>query len=355
MRRKTGVSYAVICLLLLLAGLVVCFFFAWRSGTIEAIKCLVAILLSLAIVPIVHETGHMISAKRNAMMLLYAKFFCFKLVRYGGKLRFGFASPFSPDQTQVFPKHAVDMKKRALSYTIGGLVFSGVFALAITGFALIIFFVVKPDYFLLSFIPYAWYLFFLNAVPVQYASGKTDALIYRGIKKGEDAEKNMLSAMQIHGELFTGKSFAEIDESLYFELPVLCEDEPMFAVMLDLRYRYYLEKGDIEKAGETLNRLAYIECYLTDSERANLAIELTYMHALTGDLKNAKLSAEACWELLQADELASKRALIAYALQGDKKEEAEILIKQAETLLEKEKIKGIQKAEKTLLCRFKEE
>ena len=355
MRTKKGTIYAVLCTLLLLSGLAVCFFFAWKISAIEAIKSLCAFILCLAIAPTVHETGHILMAKRNGMQLRYAKFFCFKLVRKGAKLKFGFASPFAPDQTQVLPKTAENMESRALSYTIGGLLFGGAFALAITVVAVLVFFLLRPDYFLLGFLPYAWYLFLLNLAPVEYASGKTDALIYRGIKKGEDAEKNMLSAMKIHGELFQGKSYAEIDEKYYFDLPVLCEDEPMFAVMLDLRYRYFLEKGDRQKAGETLNRLAYIQCYLTDSEREKLAVELTYMHALTGDMESATQSAKACWELLQADELASKRALIVYALQGGKTDEAELLIRQAETLLEKEEIKGVKKAESILLSKCKQE
>lgn len=355
MRTKGGTIYAIVCTLLLLAGLTACFFFAWKIAVLEAVKCLCAVVVCLAIAPTVHETGHMLMARRNGMQVLYAKFFCFKLVRKNGKLRLGFASPFSPDQTQVIPRYADNMQKRALSYTAGGLVFSGVFATLLTALALIVFFVYKPDYFLFGCLPYAWYLFLLNVAPVEYASGKTDALIYRGIKKGEDVEKNMLSAMQIHGELFQGKSFAEIDENLYLDTPVLCEDEPMFAVMLDLRYRYYLEKGDMQKAGETLNRLAYIQCYLSDKEREKLAVELTYMHALSGDTDSARQSAEGCLELLQADEVPAKRALIAYALQGGKKEEATLLIQQAETLLQKEEIIGVKKSEEILLLRLKGE
>ena len=177
-------------------------------------------------------------------------------------------------------------------------------------------------------------------------------LIIRGIKKGEPAEKNMLAAMEIQGQLYEGKSFAEIDEKLYFDLPVLCEDEPMFAVMLDLRYRYYLEKGDLQKAGETLNRLAYIQCYLSDEEREKLAVELTFMHAITDDLDNARKSAEACFELLRQDEIACKRALYYYAKKGGKVEEAEILLSQAKELLQKEEIAGVKKSEEILLSAY---
>ena len=65
------------------------------------------------------------------------------------------------------------------------------------------------------------YIFFLNIAPLEYASGKTDALVYRGIQRGEAAEKVMLSAMEIQGQLYEGKTFSQIDESLYFDLPQL--------------------------------------------------------------------------------------------------------------------------------------
>ena len=96
-----------------------------------------------------------------------------------------------------------------------------------------------PNYILWGILPYTGYLFLLNVLPLEYPNGKTDIGVYVGIKKGEAAEKNMLSAMEIQGQLAEGKSFSEIDEMLYMDVPQLCEDEPMFAVMLDLRYRYY--------------------------------------------------------------------------------------------------------------------
>ena len=352
MRRKGAVVYAVICTLLLVAGLVACFYFAFRSGIAQTVACLCAFVVALILAPTVHETGHILMAKRSGMKILYAKFFCFQWKKKAGKLRFSLASPFAPDQTQVLPTYSENMQKRAQAYTAGGLIFGGAFALLLTVFALLVFFLWKTDYFLFGLLPYAWYLFLLNAMPLEYASGKTDALVYKGIKKGYPAEKNMLSAMQIHGELFQGKSFAEIDEKLYFDLPVLCEDEPMFAVMLDLRYRYYLEKGDLQKAGETLNRLAYIQCYLSDEERVKLAVELTFMHAVTDDLDNARKSAEACFEFLQQEEIACKRALYYYAKKGGKVEEAEILLAQAKELLQKEEIQGVKKSEEIILSAY---
>ena len=286
------------------------------------------------------------------MECVYAKFFCVKLYREGGKLRIAFASPFLADETQVLPKSSQYMQKRAQLYSMGGLIFGGVFLVLLVITSIVFVALNQANYFLLGMIPYSAYLFFLNIPPVEYASGKTDTLVYLGIKKGYDAEKNMISAMEIQGELYLGKSFLEIDENKYFNLPQLCEDEPLFAVMLDLRYRYYLEKGDYEKAGDCLNRLASAQAYLSDSELERLMGELTYLHSLRGDFESAEECGQRCKTYLQSDDVGAKRILLAYCTAFGKEDAVEVLKAQAKQALERESILGVRKFEEILLSRM---
>ena len=162
----------------------------------------------------------------------------------------------------------------------------------------------------------------------------------------------MVAAMEIQGQLYEGKSYAEIDESLYFDLPQLCEDEPMFSVILDLRYHYYLEKEDLEKAGDCLNRLTQIQCYIPDKEIEKLAAELTYMHSLLGDVERATESGKLCAEYLQGNGVLAKRALLAFSLAIGKTEAVEPLIKQATEAIKTERLEGVRKHEKLLLSRL---
>ncbi len=351
MKRRLTKIYAVLCTLLLAAGFVAVFYFAWQRGIDEGISALVSFAVSLFLAPFVHELGHAVFAGGVNMQILYCKFFCFKFFRKNGRLKLGFASPFAPDQTQVIPKSGGNMKKRAGAYTLGGLVFSGVFLALILTPAVWLACIGHFKGNLFGYVPYMGYLFLLNILPVEYASGKTDALVFRGIKKDFDAEKVMLSAMEIQGELYAGKSFAEIDESLYFDLPQLCEDEPLFAVVLDLRYRYFLEKEDYEQAADCLNRLAQAQAYLTDNEVEKIAAELTYMHALRGDLESAEESGKICKNYLTLDTVTAKRVLAAYSKTAGKTEAIAPLLQQAEACLPWE-IKGVAKAEKILLSRI---
>jgi len=358
MRRKTvSTIWAVFCTIALVAGETLAFFFAWKQGAWVAVAEIIGFLLGCVLAPIVHECGHIYFAKKQNMLLVYAKFFCFKMVRDGAKKRFGLASPFAPDETQAIPKTGGDMQKRACKYTAGGLVFSGILLLLTVALSVLFFFTLNPlfTYALFGVIPYVTYLFILNVLPIEYGSGKTDALVYLGLKKGEPAETNMLSSMEIQGRAFAGTSYGEMEEELYYNVPQLAEDEPLFAVMLDLRYRYWLDKGDLKKAGDCLNRLALSHEYLSATETEKVAGELVYMHSLNGDLGRAEACGKGCKEYLQEEKATAKRILSAYALAVGKIEEAKNLKEQGTLLAEKEIIEAERKLERKLLSRIMEE
>lgn len=353
MRKKTVATlYAAFCIALLLAGLSLTFYFAWSLSLDDGIEALVSIALSLVLAPTLHELGHVVFAWACGMEIEYVKFFCFRFARRGGKLHFSFASPFAPDETQTLPKYGGNMQKRAYLYTLGGLIFEGVFTLIILLTATVLACFQIYAFSLLGFLPYAVYLLLMNAMPLEYPSGRTDMLVHLGLKKGESVEANMLAAMEIQGRLYTGDSFSQIDEALYFSAPQLCEDEPLYAVMLDLQYRYYLEKNELEKAADKLNRLAGTQAYLGDREVEKIAAELTFLHSLNGDYERAKDCAKLCEGYLRSEEVVAKRVLAAYCKAFGKEEAVSALIEQAEEILKSERIKGIAKAERILLARL---
>ena len=353
MKRKLSTIYAVCCTLLLAGAFLLVFYFAWKSDDVEnVIAVLAGFAISLFLAPVFHELGHIAFADITKMQVMYAKFFCFKIVVKNKKSRPYFASPFAPDETQAVPKTGGDMRRRASWYTLGGLIFSSGFFAAVLIAAVICSVLNATNFALWGMVPYAAYLLFLNLAPLEYPSGKTDSLVYCGIQRGEDAEKNMLAAMEIQGNLYAGKSYTEIDETLYFNQPQLCEDEPLFAVMLDLRYRYYLEKEEYDNAADCLNRLANAQAYLPQEEVEKLAAELTYMHALKGDLQSAQQCAKLCENFLKTETAVARRVLAVCAFAGGKTDEAVLLKESAEKYLEKELITGVVKAEKILLSRI---
>ncbi len=350
MRIRFATIYAIFCTLLLVVGFGVVFYYAWQAGISQTVACVCGLALSFSFAPLLHEFGHLVAGKSVGFALVYFKAFCFKIAEKEGKKAFSLAVPFAPDQTQMLPKFAGNMQKRALWYTLGGLLFSGVASLLLVTMAIL-----AENFVAWGIFPYTAYVFLLNIFPVEYASGKTDILVAVGLKRGYDGEKCMLSAMEIQGRLYEGKAFQEIDEGLYFDLPQLCEDEPLYAVLLDLRYRYYLDGEDYAGAADCLNRLALAQAYLSDEETQRVAAELTYMHALSGDLQAAEESGRLCREYLKGNTVTAKRILAAYSLASGKIEAIALLKAQAEAVKDKERILGVRKLEEKLLGRIKTE
>ena len=352
MKRRTSTVYAIFCTLLLIAGFVSVFFFAWKAGIPDVVKCLVGLILGFILTPIYHELGHVIFAETAHMECVYVKCFCLRFYRKNGKKRVGFASPFAPDETLVLPKTGGNMQRRAAAYTLGGLIVSGAVLAVTVAAAALVTVLAQPSYLLFGILPYMGYSFLLNVAPADYPSGKTDTAVYRGLKSGEPAEKTMLAAMEIQGRLYEGNSFAEIDGDLYFDTPQLCEDEPLFAVMLDLRYRYFLEKGDMDKAAACLNRLAGVLDYMPYSAAEKVAAELVYMASLRGETSVAEENAKLCQAFLKGETVTAKRILAAWSQANGHTEFVETLLAQATACLDGEQIAGVKKFEQILLLRI---
>ncbi len=351
MKKRWTTVFAVSLLIILLASLILVGYFAWFAGLDAFISAVAAMAASVIVAPILHEFGHVLAAKTNKMECVDIKCFCFRYQKTDEKWRLTLVSPFAPDQTQVLPKSSENMQKRAMRYTLGGLVLEGAVCLLIALTAIIFACFKVATFSLWGMLPYCAYLFILNAVPLEYPDGKTDALVAVGLKKGYPAEKTMVAAMYIQGKLCEGYTFSEIDEKWYFDLPQLCEDEPLFAVMLDLRYRYYLDKDDMENAAQELNRLSSLQAYFSEEEVEKIAAELLYMHALNEDKERADECGKICEEFLKQQTLLSKRALIAYCKAFGKDDQAKLLMEQAKNLLEKQSCLGLKKSEESLLNR----
>ncbi len=352
MKRIFTKIYAWALLFLLVAGLSVVVAFAWLRLD-DLINAVVGVAAAFILAPTFHELGHYIFATANSLKVVYCKFFCFRYYEQAGKKRFGFANPFAADETQVLPIGSEDMFSRAYGYTIGGLVVGGALLAVVLVANVVCWCLGATAFSALGMLPYVAYHFFLNLLPAEYPSGKTDALVAKGLKEGEPTEATMLNVMRIHGGLQEGKRFAELEEAWYFSAPQLAEDEPLYAAILEARYAYFLEKEEYEKAFDCLKRIRSAGEYLSEREVLALERNLAYLCLLGGNdevLKTAVKNAEEYW---QSEDVAIKRTLALYMQKCGEAERAALLIEQAEALLQEEPILGIKKHEMLLLSRIK--
>ena len=342
--------YAWLLLLFMLGGMVVviCCAAADVDWLIEAVA---GMAISLVIAPTLHEIGHVAFAHGNRMQVQYCKCFCFRYYRKDGKVRFAFCNPFAPDETQVVPKGAENMRRRATGYAVGGLVFSGILFATVLAACIVAWYLSATAFSVFGLLPYTAYLFLLNVLPLEYASGKTDALVLRGIQKDAPAELTLLNVFRIHGELFNGKTFAEIDESYYFSSPQLPMDEPLYVAVLDLRYHYFLEKEEYEKAFDCLKRIMAARDYLSAEEIYDLEREIVYISLLGGNDEPLKKSTETDEEFWRSDNVKAKRILALYAASAGEKERAEALAAQGKELFYTLSLEGERKHEALLMER----
>lgn len=350
--RMKRTLFSILSSVVLWGSFIIVLYFANEDrATIDAI---IGFVFSLLLAPAIHEAGHIAFGSIADMECVYVKFFCFQAKRVNGEMEPSFVSPFDVgDQTQMIPTKGGDMKRRASLYTLGGLIFSIAILTVIVFVGIVLSIVGYANYLLWGLAPYILYLLVYNLAPVEYDSGKTDALVFLGIENGYDAEKNMLAAMEIQGQLYEGKSFAEIDETLFLSQPQLCEDEPLFTVMLDLKYRYYLEKGDVRLAADCLNRLAQAQEYIPNEELQKIAAEFVYMHAIKGNKELALESEKSCKRYLRKDTSATRNRIMAvFALAKGEAEQAKSYKEQALQALKNERIKGVAKFEEILISRI---
>ena len=346
--------YAWLLLVCMLAGLGTVAAFAW-SNVPDLIQSVVGAAAAFVLAPAFHELGHVIFATANSLQTVYCKFFCFRFYRRDGKCRFGFTNPFAPDETQVLPMGSEDMKERAYAYAIGGLAVEGAFLLVLITACVVCWCLGATAYIAVAMLPYTAYHFLLNLLPVEYPSGKTDALVASGLKKDAPTEQTMLNIMRIHGELQAGKTYSEMEGSWYFSAPQLAEDEPLFVAILDARYCYYVEKEEYEKAFDCLKRIRVAGEYLSEQEILTLERNLAYLCLVGGNdevLKAAVKNGEEYW---QSDDASIKRTLALYMQKCGETDRAQALITQAKNLLEKESIVGLRRHEELLLSRITKE
>lgn len=113
-------------------------------------------------------------------------------------------------------------------------------------------------------LPYSAFLFLYNALPVEYACGKSDGLVIKELVKCDDSARVMLAVLKVQGMVNAGTSLKDVDKSLLFDLPQLAEDDVNFIVLTELRYEYFKALGEEEEAAKYLKRYEEIKCYLPE-------------------------------------------------------------------------------------------
>jgi hypothetical protein len=259
--------------------------------------------------------------------------------------------------TEMIPKSTDNLDKRLAKMTRGAIIASfvmmliGVPPLFIKGLSLWIYCIWSV------FLPVGIYFFFGTALPIYNEGLPNDGAVLLGLKNNDDGMRVTLSLLSIQAEMYNGKLPSEIDESLYFDLPQLPEDDPTCAMLLNARYSYYLDKEDYENAKKVNDRIMSLVDYLPKHYKLAVQTEALYA-ACTFDFDENladDLADELNKFLNNVNNSCTVRAKLAYILNVKKeKEPFDIFYKKGIKEAERCQIKGLGAFERKLLERLKE-
>lgn len=167
---------------------------------------------------------------------------------------------FRSSSVEINPKGVKGLRARFIITAGAGLFFDliliavGIVALTVPA--------VTPIYG--AFLPYAAYAFIVNAAPLEYSGGKTDGLAIVEALSKSDSSKVMFAVLKVQGLINSGVALKDVDENILTDVPQVQEDDINFIILTQLRYEYYLAKGDQEKAQKYLSRFNDIKQYLPE-------------------------------------------------------------------------------------------
>ena len=145
---------------------------------------------------------------------------------------------------------------------------------------------------------------------------------------------------------------------MYFDLPQLPEDDLNFALLLNARYLYYLDKEEFENAKKTTERLLSIVDYLPKEYSFAIKVDALY-NACTFDF-DEDFADELVYELEKylnnVNSVNSVRAKLAYLLyvKGEK-ENIDIFYKKGVKEADRGQIRGLTLFERKLFDKMRKD
>ncbi len=199
------------------------------------------IVLGAVIDELVHEGAHFLV---GAMLLMGVKV---------PKIRI-----FKSSSVEMYPKGVKAMRLRFILTAAAGLFFDlliivlGIIALTVPS--------VTPV--LAITLPYAFYTFVINVVPLEYAAGKTDGLAVVEAIANDDSTQVMFAVLKIQGLVNGGMLLREVPESMLLDVPQIQEDDVNFIMLTQIRFEYYEAVGNDSEAYKYFMRYKELIRYL---------------------------------------------------------------------------------------------
>ncbi len=361
MSRRTNVINGALYLILTMASMFVAVYVCNLRYSEQLVTVVLWFILGAVVAGIintfVHELAHLFAGKINGFAFSEITVWFFKWTKVRNKIRFSFTMmKDEAGYTEMIPKSRENLEKRYKSMTLAGPIAS--FFCILIG--VVPFFVVQMPlwaYCMLSvFLPVSVYFFFGSILPQSSYGVRNDGAVAYGIAKMDDVSRVTVNLLAIQSEMYNGKTPSEIEQSLYFDLPQLPEDNPVFFMLLNARYNYYLDKEDYDNAKKTTERLLSLEEYMIKPYLNVVKTDALY-NACTFDY-NEEVADDLMYELEKylnnVNSTTNVRVKLAYLLYVRREKDfAEMFFNKATKEASRSQIKGYGNFEKKLLEKMK--
>ncbi len=151
---------------------------------------------------------------------------------------------FKSSSVEMYPKGVKAMRLRFILTAAAGLFFD----LLIIALGLIALLVPTVPALFAVGLPYAFYSFVVNVVPLEYGAGKTDGLMVWEAIRNTPSAQVMFAILKVQGKVNSGFLLREVDESLLLDVPQIQEDDVNFIMLTQLRCEYYEAVGNDSEA-----------------------------------------------------------------------------------------------------------
>lgn len=224
---------------------------------------------------VVHETGHAVCALLVGFRVYSIRFGKIEFRR--GKISFG--ARCTAGESVIYPKTQKGLRGKYAFITAGGALFNLLY-----GGALLALYLLLPPHpaliFFALFMPLNFAMGLTSLFPAELAGGRTDGAVVRGLAKRSPFAEVSLALLQAQSVLVRG-SYRDVGRDALFSVPVIREDDPLFAALQLMRLQYCLVAEDEEGVKSVVSRWnsAYAEAE-ADEVPDEIACVLYYCYSV---------------------------------------------------------------------------
>ena len=300
MKNKTATSINIVTLLMcFFIGITTAFFGIVGGGTLvetilEIFVMAIGAYVTAQLHVILHELGHLLGGYMGGYKLYSFRIGFIKFVRINDKVKMRFEKLGNnyAGVCQMFPTSTDNIEISFAKFVKGGIYTSLFLTILAFAFVLTPFFFTVNRHVYLFFVmslPVSFYLYTINASTKIATQGMTDGMYLKALKENLPDGIVIVKLMAVQGLLQSGVRPKDIGEELFFDYPMLAEDNQNRCSVLTNMFSYALDVQDYKLAVDIAEDIEHSIVFAPDLYFNQIMIDVFFSECLIKkDLVRAK-------------------------------------------------------------------